>query len=279
MSSSEIEFFAVLILEWHLFLALAHSGWKNSNQDSCGTELQSGLSQGLRKLIREARQSKEMESALEESHSENGGNETVHSPKRPSSPPSRQQKTFHKFLLKLARGVLQSNASELEVWFTPALCTLLVSLWWLWYLNLHEKCLVKLSYLILEGHQMLTAFLNSHLRRSLWIFSQCGSCHKRSCPESADTNKCGFHEFYNKENSRSHTFTSYNLCHMNKCLNFPCGNFELFIHSTCSICPWTHFDLFEAHGPIDSSYLQKIWIIQIRFHKSCHISQKVQSFA
>ncbi|CAK9264897.1 unnamed protein product [Sphagnum jensenii] len=52
-----------------------------------------------RKLIGEARQSKEMESALEESHSENGGNETVHSPKRPSSPPSRQQKAFHKFLL------------------------------------------------------------------------------------------------------------------------------------------------------------------------------------
>ncbi len=172
MSSSEIEFFAVLILEWHLFLALAHSGWKNSNQDNGGTELQSGLSQGLRKLIREARQSKEMESALEESHSENGGNETVRSPKRPSSPPSRQQKAFHKFLLKLARGVLQSNASELEVWFTPASRTLLVSLWWLWYLNLHEKCLVKLSYLILEGRQMLTAFLNSHLRRSLWSFSQ-----------------------------------------------------------------------------------------------------------
>jgi hypothetical protein len=174
MSSSEIEFFAVLILEWHLFLALAHSGWKNSNQDSYGTELQCGLSQASRKLIWEAGQSKEMESALEESHSENGGNETVQSPKHPSSPASRQQKAFHKFLLKLARGVLQSNASELEVRFTPAWCTLLVSLWWLWYLKLHEKCLVKLSYLILEGHQMLTAFLNSHLRMSLWIFSQVG---------------------------------------------------------------------------------------------------------
>ncbi|CAM6012988.1 unnamed protein product [Sphagnum balticum] len=70
--------------------------------------------QGLRKLIREARQSKEMGSALEESHSENGGNEMVRSQKRPSRPPNRQQKAFHKFLLKLAR-VLQSNASELEV--------------------------------------------------------------------------------------------------------------------------------------------------------------------
>jgi hypothetical protein len=77
--------------------------------------LQSGLSQELRKLIREAQQSKDMESALEESHSENGGNETVRSPKLPSNPPSRQQKALYKFLLKLARGVLQSNSSELEV--------------------------------------------------------------------------------------------------------------------------------------------------------------------
>lgn len=71
--------------------------------------------QELRKLIREAQQSKDMESALEESHSENGGNETVRSPKLPSNPPSRQQKALYKFLLKLARGVLQSNSSELEV--------------------------------------------------------------------------------------------------------------------------------------------------------------------
>ncbi len=77
--------------------------------------MQSGLSQELRKLIREAQQSKDMESALEESHSENGGNETVRSPKLPSNPLSRQQKALYKFLLKLARGVLQSNASELEV--------------------------------------------------------------------------------------------------------------------------------------------------------------------
>ncbi len=60
-----------------------------------------------------------MESILQELDFENGGNETIRSPKLPNSPPSRKQKALYnllyRVLFKIARGVVQTNCFEFEV--------------------------------------------------------------------------------------------------------------------------------------------------------------------